>query len=94
MDQIKFEDTELNGEPAKKYLHYVVLKDGRIWLSNKERFAKISVSSTGYAQVFFDGMSMMLSHVIVLAWYGTKPSRVSYKNFDVKDNRLENLIWR
>ena len=91
---MEFTDTIFEDQPAKQYRHYIVLRDGRIYNERLKRFASIITSSTGYSQVYFDGEQKMLAHIVIRAFSGQWPKRVQYKDFDVKNNHLDNLNWR
>ena len=92
-------DTEPDGKSLDDYPNYIITRDGKIYSKSYKKYLSTRINS-GYEYVTLYNNSKkgkdLSVHYLVGKVYIPNPDNypmLNHKNFDKKDNRIENLEW-
>ena len=69
---------------------FVYLNTGHLYCKKTHKIVGYS-NTNGYVQVIIDGRKYLAHRIIYKMWTGNDPDYVNHMNFNIKDNRIENL---
>lgn len=75
--------------------NYLVSNQGNVWSVRNSRKLKLANDGYGYPIVTIDGKTLKVHRLVAILFLGKQDSSmtVNHKNFNKKDNRVENLEW-